>query len=319
MKNSRKYFLALIFAAALFSPGVYASEVVERIVAVVNDEIITDQDLNLVLAPVAAQYRTIYTGGELDARMKTARQEFLNKLIEEKLILSEAKRKQVILKDAEVDEMMTEVRTKFPTRELFLKALEDQGITEKKLWNRFRDQIMTQKYVNYEVRSKVSVSPGEISEYYKTHEQEFVQGQRVKLQQILVREGARSDEEAKAFAESLVDQLRAGKTFEELAIAYSEGTEATEGGAMGWVEKGQLLGEIDDKIFELAEGGTTEPIKSALGYHIFKVTEKQEASAKPLSDVRNEIHDAIFKEKSKKRLDTFIGNLRKNAYISIRS
>ncbi len=319
MKNSRKYFLALIFAAALFSPGVYASEVVERIVAVVNDEIITDQDLNLVLAPVAAQYRTIYTGGELDARMKTARQEFLNKLIEEKLILSEAKRKQVILKDAEVDEMMTEVRTKFPTRELFLKALEDQGITEKKLWNRFRDQIMTQKYVNYEVRSKVSVSPGEISEYYKTHEQEFVQGQRVKLQQILVREGARSDEEAKAFAESLVDQLRAGKTFEELAIAYSEGTEATEGGAMGWVEKGQLLGEIDDKIFELAEGGTTEPIKSALGYHIFKVTEKQEAAAKPLSDVRNEIHDAIFKEKSKKRLDTFIGNLRKNAYISIRS
>ncbi len=319
MKKLKALPALMLAANLLFLPSMHAAEVIERIVAVVNDEIITDRDLDLIMAPVTAQYRTIYTGGELDARMRAARQEFLNKLIEEKLILSEAKRRQVILKDAEVDEMMTEVRTKFPTRELFLKALEDQGLTEKKLWNRFRDQIMTQKYMNYEVRSKISVSPGEISEYYKAHEGEFEQGRRVKLLQILVREGARSDEEAKQFADSLVSQLESGKSFDELAKAYSEGTEAAEGGSMGWVEKGQLLGEIDDKIFELEEGQTTAPIKSALGYHIFKVIEKQDSAVKPIADVRSEIHDVLFKEKVKKKLDSFIGNLRKNAYISIRS
>ena len=225
----KKIFLALILLAAAPS-AVYAAEVVERIVAVVNDEIITDHDLDLVVAPVEAQYRTLYTGAELDARLSRVRQEFLNKLIEDKLILSEAKRKLVIVKDDEVDEMMAEVRNKFPSRDLFLKALEDQGLSEKKLWSRFHDQIMTQKYVNYEVRSKVSVSPGEISDYYKANEPTFVQGERVKLQQILVREGSRSETEARNFADSLYEQIRGGKPFEELARQYSEGTEAKDGG-----------------------------------------------------------------------------------------
>ena len=100
----------------------------ERILAVVNDEIITDHDLDLVMAPVAAQFRTIYTGPELDAKIRGARQEFLNKLIEDKLVLSEAKRKQVIVKDSEVDDMMTEVRNKFPDRDQFLKALDAVGV-----------------------------------------------------------------------------------------------------------------------------------------------------------------------------------------------
>src|SRR5205085_2908341 len=128
------------------------------------------------------------------------------------------------------------------------------GLTEKKLWNRFRDQLMTQKLVNYEVRSKISVSPGEINEYYKSHSADFVQQDRVKLQQILVRVGSRSEEEAQAFAESLLKQLNEGKPFEDVAKNYSEGAEAKEGGDMGWIEKGQLMGEIDEKIFTLSDG-----------------------------------------------------------------
>ncbi len=319
MKNSKKTLFLLIAGVLFFSNFVYSSEVVEKILAVVNDEIITDHDLNMVAAPVAAQYRTIYTGNELDVKMDAARQEFLNKLIEDRLVLSEAKRKLVIVKDTEVDEMMTEVRNKFPDREQFLKALEDQGLSEKRLWNRFRDQTMTQKFVNYEVRSKVSVSPGEISAYYKAHEGDLTQGERVRLQQILVREGSRSEEEAKSFMETVLGQIKAGKPFDELAKTYSEGTEAKEGGEMGWVERGQLLGEIDEKIFSIPVGEVTPPIQSALGYHLFKVLDKQEASTRPLAEVRGQIHDTIFKEKVKRKLDTWIAGLRKNAYISIRS
>lgn len=314
----KKILFSLLLLTAASAP-LYASEVVERIVAVVNDEIITDHDLDLVVAPVAAQYRTLYTGAELEARMTTLRQEFLNKLIEDRLILSEAKRKQVIVKDNEVDDMMTEVRNKFPNRDLFLKALDDQGLSEKKLWQRFHDQIMTQKYVNYEVRSKVSVSPGEISDYYKAHEQDFVQGERVKLEQILVREGSRSEGEARDFADNLYQQIQGGKSFEDLARQYSEGTEAKDGGDMGWIEKGQLVGEIDEKVFSLKQGEIASPLKSALGYHIFKAVEKQAAATRPMADVRSEIQDTIFKQKVKKKLDAFIAGLRKSAYISIRT
>ena len=321
MKNIKNIFFLFLFliTSPFFNFQAHSAEVVERILAVVNDEIITDHDLDLVTAPVVAQFKTLYTGDELDVRIRAARQEFLNKLIEDKLILSEAKRKQVIVKDSEVDEMMTEVRSKFPDREQFLKALDDQGLTEKRLWNRFRDQNMTQKFVNFEVRSKVSVSPGEISAYYKAHETDFKQGERLKLRQILVREGSRSEAEAKAFTENLVSQLEAGKSFEELAKTYSEGTEAKAGGDMGWVERGQLLGEIDEKIFSVGVGEVTPPIKSALGYHLFKVVEKEQSAVRPLADARNEIQDEIFKEKVKMKLDAWIAGLRKNAYISIRT
>lgn len=315
-----KKFLAVfcfVFAVSVFSQA-HAAEVVERILAVVNDEIITDQDLQVVMAPIVAQYRTIYTGAELSEKVHQAREDFLNKLIEDRLVLSEAKRKQVIVKEIEVDEMIAEVRNKFPNRELFIKALEDQGLTEKKLWARFKDQLMTQKYVNYEVRSKVSVSPGEVNDYYKQHESEFAQGDRVHLQQILIRVGSRTEEEARTLADSLVSQLREGKPFEELAKAYSEGSEAKDGGQMGWIEKGQLLGEIDEKVFSLEPGQVTEPIKSSLGFHIFKILGREKSAVKPIEEVRPDIQDAIFKGKLKKRLEAWVAQLKKNAYISIR-
>ncbi|MCG3176334.1 MAG: Chaperone SurA [Candidatus Omnitrophica bacterium] len=306
-----------LMALCLLAP-VSGAEVLERILAVVNDEVITEQDLQIVMAPVAAQFRTQYTGVELEERMGQARRDFLSKLIEEKLILSEAKKMQVIVKDSEVDEMVADVRNKFQDRESFLQALEDQGMSEKKLWERFRDQIMTSKLVGYDVKSKVSVSPGEISEYYRSNQDEFQQGERVRLQQILVRVSTRKPEEARSLAESLVKQISEGASFEELAKTHSEGAEAKEGGEMGWMERGQLLGEIDEKVFALPVGGITNPIETSLGYHIFKVLEKQPASLRSLSDVRSEIQDRLFKQKLKKRLDTYVEDLKKNAYISIR-
>ncbi len=317
-----KYLFLIAFflscRTVLFCPLAHSAEVVERILVVVNDEIVTEQDLEFVMAPVVAQYRTAYTGQALQEKIKETRAEFLNKVIEDKLILSEAKRRLVIVKDAEVDEMMAEVRNKFPSKEVFLKALEDQGLTEKKLWNRFHDQLMTQKLVAYEVKSKVSVSPGEVVNYYKAHPLEFLQGDRVRLQQILVRIGSRSEDEARNFAESLVAQLNQGKSFEELAKTYSEGSEAKEGGEMGWVEKGQLVGAIDEKIFAMDQGQVTPLIQTSLGFHIFKVIERQTSSEKPLEQVRDKIQEVIFKEKLGNRLEDWIKNLKKNAYISIR-
>ena len=321
MKRYQAWFFFFLFFSALLlkMPGaVFGAEVVERILAVVNDEVVTEEELGVVMSPVLAQYRTTYTGQDYEDKVKEARAEFLTKVIDDKLILSEAKKKQIVVKDPEVDEMMAEVRNKFPTREAFLKAIEGQSLTEKKLWNRFHDQLMAQKLVNYEVKSKVSVSPGDVNDYYKTHQGEFEQGDRVHLQHILIRTSSRSDEDAKALAESLAAQLKAGKSFEELAKAYSEGSEAKDGGEMGWLERGQLLGEIDENVFKLEIGQVTPPLKSSLGYHLFKVTEKKELSVKPIADVRGRIQDLLFKEKLTERLDGWMTSLKKNAYISIR-
>ena len=299
-------------------PRGFSAEVLERILAVVNDELVTEQDLQMVMAPVLAQYRTAYTGKEFEDKAQEARHQFLEKVIEDKLILSEAKRKQVIIKDNEVDETMADVRNKFPSREAFLKSIEEQGFTEKKLWGRFRDQVLMQKLVAYEVKSKVSVSPGEVNDYYKNHPEDFAQGDRVKLQHILIRVGTRSEEEASSFAQSLYEKIKAGASFAEIARTYSEGAEAKEDGEMGWIEKDQLMGEIDQKVFTLNNGEITPPIATSLGYHIFKVSERQKFSVKPITEVREQVQDILFKEKYKARLESWLNSLKKNAYISIR-
>ncbi len=314
----RKVFLSIFILISLSGSPVFAGEVLEKILAVVNDEVITDRDLQVMMAPVVAQYRAMYTGPELEERVYLAREEFLNKIIDDKLILSEAKAKKVIVSDVEVDDMLADVRNKFPTRELFLKAIEDQGLTERKLRERFRDQLMSQKLVSFEVRSRISVSPGEVAEYYKEHQDEFAQGDRVRLQQILIRTTTRPDDEAKTFAQSLAAKIKAGESFEELAKNYSEGAEAKEGGDMGWVEKGQFLGDIDAKIFATETGQITPPVKSTLGYHIFKVIDREQLTVKPIADVRADIQDRLFKMKLKERLTSWIQELKKSAYISIR-
>ena len=307
----------LLFTALLGAPA-FAAEVVERILAVVNDEIVTDQDLQIVMAPVVAQYKTMYTGKEFEDKVQEARREFLNKVIDDKLILSEAKRLQITIKDVEVDEMITDVRSKFPSREAFISAIEEQGMTEKKLWNRFRDQLITQRLVSMEVKSRVSVSPGEVNEYYKANADEFKQGDRVRLQHILVRLNTRTEAEAKALADEAASKLAAGEPFEDVAKKYSEGAESAEGGQMGWIEKGQLMGEIDEKVFALSAGQLSEPIKSSVGYHLFKVVERDRSTVKPLADVRTQIQDILFKKKLTERLEIWMRSLKKNAYISIR-
>jgi peptidyl-prolyl cis-trans isomerase SurA len=311
-------FVLTSLGAALSPDRARAVEVVERILAVVNDELITEQDLQSMMAPVIAQYRTRFTGEELDARLREMRRQYLNKAIEDRLILSEAKRLQVVVNDGEVDAEMAAVRNKFPNREVFLQSLEEQGLSEKKLWSRFKDQIMVEKLINFEIKSRITVSPGEVTAFYNSNPDKFEQGERVKLQTILIRVSSRTDEEAKAFAEDLYAQIQSGKSFEELAKTYSEGAEAKEGGEMGWRERGQFVGEIDEKVFALQPGEVTAPIKSTLGYHIFKVTQKEQMSSKPLAEVRDKILDYLFSQKLRQRLEAWLENLRKNAYISIR-
>ena len=87
---------------------------------------------------------------------------------------------------------------------------------------------------------------------------------------------------------------------------------------MGWMEKGQLMGEIDEKVFALSAGQITDPIRSSLGFHIFKIVNREKSSLKPIADVRDLIQDKLFKQKLGVRIEVWIKNLKMHAYISIR-
>ena len=109
-----------------------------------------------------------------------------------------------------------------------------------------------------------------------------------------------------------------GQDFEGLAREYSQGPNAEKGGGMGFLEKGEMMEEIDDAVFSLEAGDISDIVESPIGYHVFKVTEKTPKKNVDFEIVKYEIEDLIYKKRVDKKLKNWLKTLRKNAYISIK-
>lgn len=320
LKYKIAFFLIVVVSVFCGPMHVQAIETIDRIVAVVNDEPITQSELDSLLVPIYEQYRSAYTGQEFVEKMNEARQNLLNQLIEDRLIAQEAKRVGVPVTEEEIDFQLSEVKKKFPSENEFRMFLEQQNVNLDSLRDRYRDQIAVRKLHQYEVRQKVIVSPKEIEEYYLKHLDEYTEKEKLKVRTIMIR--MKVDEDGNDIARPLIDRivsdLKEGASFAELAKEYSEETHAAQGGELGFIKRGELIEEFDSVLFSLPVGELSPVLETQVGYHIFQVEAKQEKKTKSLGEVKDEISNVIFRRKSKERYEKWIEELKENAYISIK-
>lgn len=309
------------FALLLICGAARAAVTLDEILVVVNDEIVTEQDLRSASEPVIAQYRATLSGSQLDERLAETRKKVLEQLVEDRLIRSEAKREKIAIDESEVDEMMSDVRKKFPSQEVFEAVLREQGLSIARVRERFKDQILSRRVVDMKVRAEITLSPGEVKDYYDSHHDDFRAPDKVRVRQILLRvgEGHRTAEEAEALTVSILGEIQAGTSMEDLAKRYSEASEGPDGGDLGWVEKGQFADHIDAQIFSLKVGQTTAPVRTQLGYHLFKVEAMKASETRSFEQVRPKIESIIFRKKTAERFSVWIAELRQNAYIERKS
>ncbi len=316
--NKKIVYLALILGFVGLSQ-VRASETLDRILVVVNDQIITESDLDRVLQPILSRMKATVDEDTFKRQSNEARSAFLKQLIDDRLIISEAHATDTTVDETEVDEMMDDMRSKFPSDDVFENVLQQQGLTRKKLRERFSDDIIKRRIIDFKVRARVAVSPGEIKDFYDEHKDEFLSPPEVRVRQILIRAGdTRSDEDAKEVASSLYDRLAAGEDMTALATQYSEGSENDVGGDMGWIKEGQYMQNLDKAIFALQLDEISAPIQTRLGYHIFRVEQQKERVVLSLSEIRNRIEGMLYKEKTAELLKSWLKELREDAYISYR-
>jgi len=290
-----------------------------KILVVVNDEVITQADLDVALAPVTNELKKEFSGDELKAKIEETRDEMLNQMAEDKLILQEAKRRGVIVEESEIDERLKDVQMRFTSTSDFRDEVEKIGLTVTILRNRYKEQLMMTKLVNHEVKEKVVVTPAEISDYYDKHPEEFKSPESVHLKNIMIRlDEATTEPLAKQKADDVCRLMKEGRDFSDLAKLYSQGAKAEEGGDLGFVLKGQMREEFDKVIFALKAGEASSPIKTDTGYYIFKVEEKKESYLRPLSEVRDDVENAIFREKAQKRYQEWIAKLKRDAFIQFK-
>ncbi len=324
-RNPRlKRFAAAAAAAAFLTVQAIpaaAQNTLDRILVVVNDEIITDSDLNQALYPLITRLRATTSGADLDAKLIEIRKNVLKDMISDRLIISAARavdpKFKITAEETEIDDMVEEMREKFPSEEVFDKVMKEQGMSRKKLRDRFREDIMKRKMVDFKVKSRVTLSPGEIKAFYDEHPDDFRGVPELRARLILVRAGTtRSEELARGTVQSIVDQLAQGADFAEMAKEYSEASDAASGGDMGWVQQGRFMDRIDKAIFKLEAGQTSDPIQTQLGLHLFRVEEKRQSAGISYQEAIPRIENYLYKKKVADELKSWLAELREKAFIS---
>lgn len=292
------------------------AETSNRIVAIVGDEVITEADVGgqldaLLSAPPDAALSEVPTG-----EMQRA---VLIHLIEQRLLLQEAKRIGLTVSGEELADRVEALRRRLGSEERLQQLLAEAGLSREGLKEQLTEQLLVKKVVDVAVRSKITVSPREVAEELEQHPGADEAGEQLDVSHILVRVNeSRSEEEAKARIHAVAEALAAGGDFVKLAREYSEDPHAQQGGAMGWVRPGFLMPELDQGAFSLEEGAVSAPIRTPLGFHIVKVNARRTLSSLSALAAKQAVQEQLFQRKFEAALTRWLTALKRRAYIEIR-
>jgi len=292
---------------------------VDRTVAVVNDEAITESELNETLLPVYEQLKIIYKDDELEFYFEKARRDALNQLIEDRLMLQEARKRKIPVSRAEVDKRLSELKSKFPSEKDFEKSIGAGHMTVHKLRGRIKDQIMMLKLFNMEVRSRILVDPNEITEFFNSNKDSFRGKERVKVSNITTKFKSKTEKkEALVVIQKAFSLVKEGQDFKRVAKRLSDSLNAKDGGDLGILEKGQMRPEIERIIFSLKEGEISKVVETESSFNIFLLEKKFEIESKILDEVKDDIKNALFQKKLEEKFNRWISELKEDSYIVVK-
>ncbi len=336
MKNSKLSWVVLPALAAAFLVGTIPArgqtqgQIIEDIVARVNDRIITLSDYQKALQALpqevqqdCQQQQPPCTPDQLQASLAEKKKNLLRDMIDQQLLIQRGKDMGI---DVETDlvKRLDQVRKQdgFATMEDFQKAVEQSGLTWEDYRSQMRNQLLTRKVIQQEVGDKVDIGNAEVQQYYDAHKSEFVRPEEVDLSEIFLKTEGKTPEQIAAIkkqAEALRARIVNGEDFAALAKRYSEGPAKDEGGELGEYQRGQLAKPLEDAVFQLDKGGITNVIQTQTGFIILKVNSHYNAGLQPLDKVENEITNRLYAEKMEPALREYLQQLREESYIRIRA
>lgn len=286
-----------------------------RIAAVVNDDVVTVQDLadrlDLALA-------TSGLPNQPETRRSLAPQ-VLRGVIDEKLQLQEAERLGLEVSEADIDQAMdTIAKRNNTTRADLVRYLTENNIKPATLRSQLRAQIAWIKVIAREVRPKIVVTQEQIELALKRASGTTAGDTELLLSEILLPVYDRNQEAAVLDdARRLVGTIRGGGDFAALARQVSVAASAESGGDLGWVRAAAILPDLRDKVLALQPGQVSDPVPSPAGVHIFQLRDRRSRAADAAVD-RDKVRQAIEQEQLERQANRYLRDLRKEAFIDIR-
>jgi parvulin-like peptidyl-prolyl isomerase len=331
----RSLLLAVMAAAVLNTPLVccaaYAAEpeVVDGVAAVValggddktpgKAEVITYSEVRALVEPRERLLRSQYSGAELEAKLKEARNAALQDLIDKQLILQAFKKDHYEVPDHFVEEQLHDIiRQNFGgDRNTFIKTLQAQNFTLGEFKKMETERMIVQAMRSKNVKKNTIASPLKVEEYYKAHRDQFASKEEIKLRLIMIPSHSADGQAAaqKAMAEEILNKLANGAEFSRLAQIYSEDSTRDRGGDWGWIERKTLAAPLEKVAFNLAVGKVSRIIEFSGNYYILKVDGKRGGSVKSLDQVRADIEKILLQKEAENLQERWLTSLRAKAYI----
>ena len=323
-----KYFfgviLVLCLAAIALPVRVAASaEVVDRIVAVVNNDIIRLVELNKAVSRFEDQIRSKgYPIDNENEEIYKIRMEVLDNLIDEKLADQEIRTSGIFADESDIDNAIEQVKAmNYYSDEDLRKALAASNVSMGEYRDEIKRQILRNKLVNIKIKSKIIITETDIKNYYEDHPDKYASKKKYMLRNIMMSYPIAIDIQARQTVysrmEAVYKQLNEGALFTEIAQKDSEAMNASDGGRLGLFSIDELAENIAEAIKELKPGEISPIVETDQGYQIFYVEKIEDTGGRTLSEVTDEIRKSLYEQSVNEKFQSWIEHLREDAHIKI--
>jgi len=303
--NLKFLFLVLFLPAFCILHSACPLYAEDKIVAVVNKEVITQKDLNDFLNFMSLQLSRDYKGKALEDKIASIKSDLLSRLVEDRLILQEAKKEKIGFDEGRLKARINDIKKRYNTDAEFQADLMEQGLTQADIENKIREQFLMYGIVEQKVRSRVNVKPEEVTQFYKEHQKDFYSPEERELEAFAL--------DNADLAGSFAYNLKAGKTSNDLATRYPFTVNRFS------VRKGEdLKKEIEEAVFGLGLNEVSEPVKMDDKYYVFRLINIIPSRQFSLSEAQYKIQSFLFEKKMQEELVKWIDELKKQSYIQIK-
>lgn len=334
MKNSFKkivtsltlyFFWGGVFGIGIFPFNSQAADavVVDRIVAIVNDDLITLFDLNQTFRPFEENVKALGYAPEREREtLFKLRSDLLKQLIERKLVDQVSKKNNIEVSEQEIDNALERIKEARSLTDDDLRAgLTEQGLTLEEYRKNVKQQLLRNKLVNREIKSKIVITQDEIKAYYDAHREKYAGELKYHIWNIFIRIPEFADESTTRLAlekmEAVVTELKQGRPFESLAVEDPDSPMAPKGADLGLFKLEELSPELQGAVKGMKAGDFSPILKTDMVYQIIYVQKIIEIEPKSLAAVKSEIYETLYNEASDNRFQTWLKDLQKRSHIKI--
>jgi len=318
----KRYFMQilLITAVLILAANTLQARIVDRVVAKVNETIITLSDLKREAKVIRLEHPDKF--GKMALDDPKALRFFLEQMISTILIEDELSKTGRGITDKEINAAYHSIMKKNKmTPKQFTKFLKDRGLTIQEYREALKARLERIRFFNTVIKSHIMISDEEVRAYYEKHKEDFNGVEKVRIAEIFVPVTPELNKDQRLKRQNLIMKIEAelykGKSFQDILTAYAKNPLVRISGDLGWFKRQDLMKPIADAAFKLKKGAISEVIDTKSGFHIIKVLDIVREKSKNFQEVKDKIQKLLYQQESEKRLDEWLKKAREKANVQI--